>query len=75
MTAFDTLILSKNGNKILGIDMKDNSNTTFTILNNNPHANKCIAAKSSFDTYSNIVDTFKQGDKFLAGAEEDGTFM
>ena len=67
MTAFDTLVLSKNGNKIVGIDMKDKTNTTFTILNNNPYANKCIAAKSNFDTYSNIVGTFKQGDAFQRG--------
>ena len=64
MTAFDTLVLSKNGNKIVGIDMKDKTNTTFTILTNNPYVNKCIAAKSNFDTYSNIVGTFKQGDAF-----------
>ena len=64
MTVAKTYKLSKTGTTIDGTDMSDSSKTIFTILDSNPHANKCINSKSNFNTFSNILDTFKQGDKY-----------
>ena len=64
MTVAKAYTLSKNGTTISGTDMSDSSKTSFTILNSNPHAKKCISSKSNRNTYSNILDTFKKGDKY-----------
>ena len=65
ITASRTYKLSKTGSRIDGIDMSDSKfKSTFTILNSNPFANKCINSKSSFNTFSNVLDTLRQGDKY-----------
>ena len=65
ITASKTYKLSKTGNRIDGIDMSNSKlKSTFTILNSNPFANKCINSKSSFNTFSNVLDTLRQGDKY-----------
>ena len=73
ITATTNFKLSKIGSRIYGIDISDSSRkSTFTILNSNPYANKCISSKSSLNTYSNIIDTFKQGDKYQNVEDENG---
>ena len=75
MTVHGTLSMTKTGSNLVGIDMSDSSNTTFTIITSNPHASKCNATKSNYDTYSNIVDTFQQGDIFQQDDGDDSSFV
>lgn len=71
VNAFTSLLLSKKeDNKITSIDLSNNSNNTFTILNSNPYADTCISTKSRNNTYININDIFKQGDVYYDGNEE-----
>jgi hypothetical protein len=75
MTLSGTLSMTKTGASLVGIDISDNSNATYTIISNNPHANKCNVTKSNFETYSNIIDTFKQGDKYKMDDNADIMYM
>jgi hypothetical protein len=75
ITTSGTLSMTKTGTKLVGIDMSDSRKTTYTIINSNPHVSKCSAIKSNYDTYSNIADTFQQGNIFQQGTGDDSSSM
>ena len=63
MKLTDTIMYTiSSGSKLTGVDLVSNTTTVFNIVTSNPNAATCDSTKSNYNTYSNVVDTLKQGD-------------
>jgi len=57
-----TMYTMRSGGMLTGVDLASNTTSVYNVVTSNPNANKCDSAKSNRNTYTNVVDTFKQGD-------------
>jgi hypothetical protein len=67
-----TMYTMRSGSKLTGVNLASNITTFFNIVTSNPNAATCDSTKSNYNTYSNVVDTLKQGNIYQLTRDSNG---